>query len=63
MGFREDIAADGLTHSAYLSKYTSEFLRFRAGGGYAPSTGQVTGLAQLTFVWGSHPVEPWWVNR
>lgn len=63
VGFREDIAADGLTHSAYLSKYTSEFLRFRAGGGYAPSTGQVTGLAQLTFVWGSHPVEPWWVNR
>jgi hypothetical protein len=63
VGFREDVTPDGLTHNAYISKYTSEFLRFRAGGGYAPSTGQFTGLAQLTFVWGSHPVEPWWVNR
>jgi hypothetical protein len=33
------------------------------GGGYAPALLAPTGLGQLTFVWGSHPVEPWWVNR
>ena len=63
VGFREDIAADTLKHNLFLTYYTSEFLRFRVGGGYSPATGTVEALAQLTFVWGSHPVEPWWVNR
>jgi hypothetical protein len=68
LGFREDVlpAAEDtvdLKHSLFLTYYTSEFLRVRVGGGYAPASQQVDALAQLTFVWGSHPVEPWWVNR
>lgn len=63
VGVREDVGEEGLKHNAFLTYYTSEFLRVRAGGGYAPETDQVDALAQLTFVWGSHPVEPWWVNR
>ncbi len=62
VGFREDVG-DELVHNLYLSYYTSEFLRVRVGGGFAPSSGTGTALAQLTFVWGAHPVEPWWVNR
>lgn len=63
IGFREDLVAGVLQHNAYVSYYTSEFLRVRVGGGYAPATSTVDGLLQLTFVWGSHPVEPWWVNK
>ena len=63
LGFREDIADGVLTHNLSLSTCTSEFLRVRVGGGFAPATGEATALGQLTFVWGSHPVEPWWVNR
>ena len=62
-GAREDFTDDGLRHNLYLTGYTSEFLRFRLGGGYAQQTGEVNALGQLTFVWGSHPVEPWWVNK
>lgn len=63
VGFREDLLEDGLRHNLYLTGYTSEFLRFRLGGGYAQETGEINALGQLTFVWGSHPVEPWWVNK
>lgn len=70
IGFREDLgeapAEDGgvyLKHNLFVSYYTSEFLRFRVGGGFEPSTSTADALAQLTFVWGSHPVEPWWVNK
>lgn len=63
LGFREDFGGDGLRHNLYLSYYTSEFLRVRLGAGYVGDSGEVNGLAQLTFVWGSHPIEPWWVNK
>ncbi len=63
LGFREDVLPEGLRHNAFLSYYTSEFLRLRMGGGYTPEAGTGEALAQLTFVWGSHPVEPWWVNK
>ena len=63
IGFREDLAEGELQHNLFVTYYTSEFLRLRVGGGYAPATGTVDMLGQLTFVWGSHPVEPWWVNR
>lgn len=62
VGLREDIGEE-LVHNAFVSFYTSEFLRVRVGGGYAPASSTGTALAQLTFVWGSHPVEPWWINR
>ena len=63
VGVRQDFGADGLKSNVYLSTYSSEFLRVRIGGGYAHDIGAVDLLSQLTFVWGSHPVEPWWVNR
>jgi hypothetical protein len=63
IGFREDVLSDGLKHNLFLSYYTSEFMRLRIGGGYAPASESAEALAQLTFVWGSHPVEPWWVNK
>lgn len=63
VGVRQDFGDEGLRTGGYVSAYTSEFLRFRVGGGYAYETGDVDLLSQLTFVWGSHPVEPWWVNR
>lgn len=56
--------------SAYLSYYTTEFLRFRIGyehrersstNGGEPDNDTV--FFQLTFVFGSHPVEPFWFNR
>jgi hypothetical protein len=63
IGAREDLLDGDLQHNLYVTYYTSEFLRFRVGGGYAPASQQGDALAQLTFVWGSHPVEPWWVNK
>lgn len=63
LGARQDFGAEGGKTNLFVSTYTSEFLRLRLGGGYALETGDVDLLTQLTFVWGSHPVEPWWVNR
>ena len=55
---------------AYVSFYTTEFLRFRIGYEHRerPSTNGGDGdldtfFFQLTFVFGSHPVEPFWFNR
>jgi len=54
--------------AAYVSYYTSEFLRFRLGYEYQMSDipaldGVSTGIAEVNFVLGSHPTEPYWVNR
>ncbi|MBI4576545.1 MAG: hypothetical protein HY722_09820 [Planctomycetes bacterium] len=59
------------TGGAYASWYTTEFLRVRAGwehtetdfgsGAQGEDTDALYG--QLTFVFGSHPAEPFWVNR
>jgi hypothetical protein len=56
-----DGTADARRVSAFVSAYTSEFLRLRAGVGSDGS--ETRGDVQLTFVWGSHPAEPYWVNR
>lgn len=58
----------------YVSFYTTEFLRFRMGYEYQNSAGALIGTTspdrdlstvygQLTFVFGSHPAEPYWVNK
>jgi hypothetical protein len=44
-----------------LSWYASEFLRLRLS--LAREEAAWLAQSQLTFVWGSHPVEPYWVNR
>ncbi len=54
--------------SSYLSYYTTEFLRLRAGieqrQSDVPGFEKLTSLNfEINFVFGSHPVEPYWVNR
>lgn len=54
--------------SAYLSYYTTEFLRLRAGIEHRrsdlPHIDRLTTFnIEANFVFGSHPVEPYWVNR
>ena len=61
IGLRADWMGDEHRLAAYVSTYTSEFLRIRAG---ATRQDDMTLMhLQATFVWGSHPVEPYWVNR
>ncbi|MDP7036253.1 MAG: hypothetical protein QF752_17370 [Planctomycetota bacterium] len=50
----------------YLSYYTSEFLRFRLGYEHEEENNGFdndTLMFQVTWVFGSHAVEPYWVNR
>ncbi len=75
LGFRYDWLKnpvdDRLTTSSlalYASYYTTEFLRFRIGVEHRlsdiPAYDNVTtGLIEVNFVFGSHPTEPYWVNR
>lgn len=54
--------------AGYLSYYTSEFLRFRAGyehrwSDVAGDSGIDSFIAEVNVVFGSHPTEPYWVNR
>ncbi|HUL45099.1 MAG TPA: hypothetical protein VLY03_12175 [Bacteroidota bacterium] len=54
--------------AGYLSYYTTEFLRFRLGVEHRMSDipaqdNLTTGLFEVNFVFGSHPTEPYWVNR
>ena len=56
------------TYGAYLSYYTTEFLRMRLGYEHTESDvglldDRDTALFELTFVFGAHPVHPYWVNR
>lgn len=62
----ESLATD--TYSAFVTWYTTEFLRFRLGLEHSESDlaeldDLDTLLFELNFVFGSHPVEPYWVNR
>lgn len=47
---------------AFLTYYTTEFLRLRAGYEW-DNFSQNKFLFEVNFVMGSHPVEPYWVNR
>ncbi len=54
--------------AGYISYYTSEFLRFRLGYEHRWSDNPVEDnvdsvLAEVNVVFGSHPIEPYWVNR
>ncbi len=67
---REPIDAKLLTRNVafYASYYTTEFLRFRLGlehrWSQIPSfDNTTTGIFEVNFVFGSHPTEPYWVNR
>ena len=54
--------------AGYISYYTTEFLRFRLGFEHRmsdiPSQNNInSGIFEVNFVFGSHPTEPYWVNR
>jgi hypothetical protein len=56
------------TIGAFLTYYTTEFLYFRVGYEHTESDlatidGLNTAFLELNFVYGSHPSEPYWVNR
>jgi hypothetical protein len=64
----DDASLSTQTTSAFLTYYTTEFLRLRLGAAHAQSDlvevdGRNTAFLELNFVFGSHPVEPYWVNR
>lgn len=54
--------------AAYLSHYTTEFLRFRLGYEHVmPKINSIAGdhrvMLSMLFVLGSHPLEPYFINR
>ena len=65
------VADDSLRRQAigaYATWYTSEFLRFRLGYEHRLSDleeedGRNSVFAELNFVFGAHPPEPFWVNK
>jgi hypothetical protein len=64
----EDQSLVTQTVGAFLTYYTSEFLRFRFGLEHSESDvaeldGVDTAFLELNFIYGSHPAEPYWVNR
>ena len=64
----DDEDADTDSYAAFWSYYTTEFLRLRLGYEYSVSDIDElddlgTAWLELNFVYGSHPVEPYWVNR
>jgi hypothetical protein len=69
--YAQDIADPSVTTqvaAGYLSYYTSEYLRLRAGYEHRWSDvpaddGVDSFLAEINVVFGSHPTEPYWVNR
>ncbi len=75
LGARYDVAqelADSSlatqTIGVYVTYYTTEFLRFRLGYEHAESDvamldNRNTALIEMNMVFGSHPTEPYWVNR
>jgi hypothetical protein len=70
-GQADDLANESLvtqTIGAYLTYYTTEFLRFRLGLEHTKSDvatldGLDSAFLELNFIYGSHPAEPYWVNR
>lgn len=78
LGVRYDVSsydeqtedADQWAIATYVSFYTTEFLRFRIGWEHRERETTALGrpdrdtlLFQATFVFGSHPAEPFWFNK
>ena len=69
--YAQDLVDDRISTkvaAGYLSYYTSEFLRFRVGyehrwSDLAADDNVNSVLAEINVVFGSHPTEPYWVNR
>ncbi len=69
--YAEEIADESLTTTTsgvFVTRYTAEFLRFRLGFEHTESDitsldGLDTLFLELAFIFGAHPIEPYWVNR
>ena len=64
----EDANVETRTIGAFLTYYTTEFLRFRLGAEHTSSSDTVIDsldslFLEINFIFGSHPAEPYWVNR
>lgn len=64
----KDLASFQHGAAAYLSHYTTEFLRFRLGYEHVmPNWSSLAGdhrvMLSMIFILGSHPVEPYFINR
>jgi hypothetical protein len=56
------------TYGAYVTRYAAEFLRFRLGYEHIHSdvvrlNDLDTVYLEMAFVFGAHPIDPYWVNR
>jgi len=68
---KEELADSSMvtdTYGVYATHYTTEFLRLRLGAEHADSDvsvldGRDTLMLEINLIFGSHPVEPYWVNR
>lgn len=62
--YYQGVKQDNPNHAvgAFLTYYMTEFLRLRAGYEW-DNYNQNKFLLEINFVMGSHPVEPYWVNR
>jgi hypothetical protein len=63
-----DAAVHRRAITGYLTWYASEFLRFRLGyehrfSDIAEEDGRNSVFAELNFIFGAHPPEPFWVNK
>ena len=69
--FTEELADEDVetrVWAGYLTYYTSEFLRFRFGAehrisDFSEKDSLNTFFAEVNFVFGAHPPEPYWVHR
>lgn len=64
----EDLQSFQHAASTYLTHYTTEFLRFRLGYEHVmPNINSLVGdhrvMLSMIFIMGSHPVEPYFINR
>jgi hypothetical protein len=63
-----DASQETRTLGAFVTYYTTEFLRFRVGAEHTSSSVPVLDnldslFLEVNFIYGSHPTEPYWVNR
>ena len=64
----DDKSITSQSYGAYITRYAAEFLRFRFGYEHTDSDiltldGLNTIYVEMAFVFGAHPIEPYWVNR
>jgi hypothetical protein len=64
----DDASIETDSYTVYVTRYAAEFLRFRVAYERAESDlalidGRDTVLLEINFVYGVHPIDPYWVHR